>query len=462
MTQDWPIQIPRLPLLADLDGIVFEDDYSEWVSKIPSEVLAVISEVAILDGGCWLVGGAVRELLSGNEVKDWDLATTLLPSKLSLHLESLNQENLNVIHTGIKYGTITIIWSGIMIEVTTLRTDSVYSDGRRPENVFFGTSLKHDLERRDFTINSMAIDLSRGILYDPHNGLSDLNNFILKAVGNPRRRIVEDGLRLLRAYRFLDRGNRGLLSLDEDLHDALLKEQWMIEKISKERIWMELQKIFQGKNAGEIIWLMTKHKMLDQLFNQKYSEEDFGVKAQTSSYLFNEIVTPEYRLALLNFDKSSDNLEIICKKLLLSNNQRKNALKSHQFLGNIPPSNDRGKLRLWRHILGNQYETQLLLELSISKYLDLEEEIFSLVEELDELPPLRAGRLPLVNGTFLMEKTSIVKGEKLGRLKEWLHRLQIERDISNLDEMLNILVTISWQHGDFSKWPRIEWMSSTE
>ena len=80
MTQDWPIHIPRLPLLADLDGIVFEDDYSEWVSKIPNEVLAIISEVAILDGGCWLVGGAVRELLSGNEVKDWDLATTLLPS----------------------------------------------------------------------------------------------------------------------------------------------------------------------------------------------------------------------------------------------------------------------------------------------------------------------------------------------------------------------------------------------
>ena len=167
MTQDWPIQIPRLPLLADLDGIVFEDDYSEWVSKIPNEVLAIISEVAILDGGCWLVGGAVRELLSGNEVKDWDLATTLLPSKLSLHLESLNQDNLKVIHTGIKYGTITIIWSGIMIEVTTLRTDSVYSDGRRPENVFFGTSLKQDLERRDFTLNSWLLIFLEGF-YTTH------------------------------------------------------------------------------------------------------------------------------------------------------------------------------------------------------------------------------------------------------------------------------------------------------
>ena len=457
VTQDWPIQIPRLPLLADLEGISFEEDNFKWVSKIPPEVLNLISEIAILDGGCWLVGGAVRELLSNNDVKDWDLATTLLPLELSLHLNSLNQGNLKVIHTGIKYGTITIIWSGVIIEVTSLRTDSLYSDGRRPENVYFGISLKDDLERRDFTINSMAIDLSRGLLYDPHNGLDDLKNFKLRAVGNPRRRIAEDGLRLLRAYRFLERGNSGLLSLDQDLHDALIKEQWMIGKISKERIWMELQKIFQGKNAGEIIWLMTKHKMLDQLLDQKFSEDDIGVMAQSASYLFDEKVTPEYRLALLNYDRTSESLEISCKKLLLSNNQRKNALKAHHFLGKPPPYGDRGMLRLWRHILGNTYETQLLLELSLSKHLDHERETLSLIDELNELPPLRAGRLPLVNGIWLMEKTGLGKGEKLGRLKEWLHRLQIERDLVNLDEIWNILATISWAHGDYMKWPRIEW-----
>ncbi|MAK04518.1 MAG: hypothetical protein CMA03_01350 [Euryarchaeota archaeon] len=457
VTPDWPIKFPRLPLLADLEGIHFEEDNIEWISEVPNEVIGVISEVAILEGGCWLVGGAVRELLSGNKVEDWDLATTLEPLELSSHLKSLNQENIKIIHTGIKFGTITIIWSGTKIEVTTLRTDSGYLDGRRPENVFFGTSLKDDLERRDFTMNSMAIDLSRGLLYDPHNGLDDLKNFILKSVGNPRRRIAEDGLRLLRAYRFLERSNDGLLSLDEELHNALIKEQWMIEKISKERIWMELQKIFRGKNAGEIIWLMTKHQMLDQLFDYKFSEEDVGVKAQSASYLFDEGVTPEYRLALLFFNKNNEHLDNACKTLLLSNNQRKNALKSHKFLSKIPSFGDRGMLRLWRYILGNKYETQLLLELSLSKFLDKEKETFSLINELGELPPLRAGRLPLVNGTWLMEKTSLEKGEKLGRLKEWLHRLQIERDLVNLDEILDILVTISWEHGDFLKWPRIEW-----
>ena len=83
VTPDWPIKFPRLQLLADLEGIHFEEDNIEWISEVPNEVIGVISEVAILEGGCWLVGGAVRELLSGNKVEDWDLATTLEPLILS-------------------------------------------------------------------------------------------------------------------------------------------------------------------------------------------------------------------------------------------------------------------------------------------------------------------------------------------------------------------------------------------
>ena len=81
-----------------------------------------------------------------------------------------------------------------------------------------------------------------------------------------------------------------------------------------------------------------------------------------------------------------------------------------------------------------------------------------LISELSELPALRAGRLPLVNGVWLMEKTGISKGKKLGRLKEWLHKLQIERDLVDLEQILDILVTINWKHGDYNQWPRLEWI----
>ncbi len=457
MTQDWPLQIPRLPLLADLDGISLSGDESEWISKVPHELMEIISEVAILDGGCWLVGGAVRELLSGNDVADWDLATTISPLELSSHLESLGQ-NFKIILTGVKYGTFTIICNDNIFEITTLRTESSYSDGRRPEEVSFGNSLKEDLERRDFTINSMAIDLSRGILYDPHEGLSDLKNLILKSVGNPRRRFAEDGLRLLRAYRFIERGEHGLLTLDRELHNALIKEQWMIEKISKERIWSELQKIFRGKHAGEIIWLMAKHQMLDQLLDEKFSVEEISVKVQSEQSLFDELIVPEFRLALLYFNRTSESLDNACDILLLSKNQRKNAHICHKMLGNTPPPEDRGLLRIWRHILGNNLEAQVLVDYSLSKYLDKEQEVILLISELSELPPLRAGRLPLVNGIWLMEKTGISKGKKLGRLKEWLHKLQIERDLVDLEQILDILVTINWKHGDYNLWPRLEWV----
>jgi tRNA nucleotidyltransferase (CCA-adding enzyme) len=457
VTQDWPLQIPRLPLLADIEGISLEENNSMWISEIPKELMVIISEIAILDGGCWLVGGAVRELLSGNLVNDWDLATTIHPLELSSHLDSLGL-NIKIIHTGIKYGTFTIIWPDIIIEVTTLRTDASYSDGRRPEEVFFGNSLKDDLDRRDFTVNSMAIDLSRGILYDPHNGLLDLNNMILRAVGNPRRRIAEDGLRLLRAYRFIERGDHGLLNLDRDLHDALLKEQWMIDKISKERIWSELQKIFKGKHAGEIIWLMIKHQMFDQLFGESFSVDDVGVKAQSEACLFDKVVVPEFRLGLLYYNRTSEDLEKACEKLSLSKKQRKRAHLSHKMLGNTPSHEDRGMLRLWRYFLGASFEVQLLLELALSKEIGTEQNMMSLITELSELPPLRAGRLPLVNGIWLMEKTGIVKGEKLGRLKEWLHKLQIERDLIDLEQVLDILATISWDNGDHLDWPRIEWI----
>jgi len=457
VNRDWPLNLTRLPLLADMDGILINTENFDWVNIIPKQVLNVIKEVAILDGGCWLVGGAVRELFSGNSVNDWDLATTIPPLELSTHLNSLDQQNLKVINTGIKYGTFTLIWSGIVIEVTTLRKDSNYSDGRRPNSVSFGNSLKDDLQRRDFTINSMAIDLSRGLLYDPHNGLSDLEIKKLRAVGNPRRRMAEDGLRLLRAYRFLDQGERGLFTLDRDLHDALLKEQWMLDKISKERIWSELQKIFSGNNAGQIIWLMAKHKMLEQIFKVKFTSEDLGVLAQSEECIKDKKQASEFRFSLLFFNRDLIELKKACQLLLLSNKQQKNIMLHHSFFGNLPSKDDRGMLRLWRFSLGSLFENQLLLELALSNYLGTHSELKSLIDEFEGLPPLRAGRLPLANGSWIMEKTGLEKGEKLGRLKQWLHRLQIERDLVELEEIFNILATIPWKFGDYSKWPKSTW-----
>ena len=139
--------------------------------------------------------------------------------------------------------------------MTTLREDGGYSDGRRPENVVFGQEIEDDLERRDFTINAMAIEISgklvgnenpEGELLDFWKGLEDLEEGILRAVGDAGKRLGEDGLRVIRAFRFLESGEEGLRDLDPDLSNAISSNLEMLEMVSKERIWNELGKILSG------------------------------------------------------------------------------------------------------------------------------------------------------------------------------------------------------------------------
>jgi tRNA nucleotidyltransferase (CCA-adding enzyme) len=151
----------------------------------------------LAEGGkqCYLVGGAVRDYLLGREASDFDVATDARP-------EEVVRAYRRVIPTGIKHGTVTVLWKGLEIEVTTFRTESSYADGRHPDEVEFASSIEEDLSRRDFTINAMAFDLSSKALLDPHGGRDDLSRRLVRAVGDPLERFREDGLRPLRAIRF--------------------------------------------------------------------------------------------------------------------------------------------------------------------------------------------------------------------------------------------------------------------
>ncbi|MCR4626937.1 MAG: HD domain-containing protein, partial [Treponema sp.] len=143
----------------------------------------------------YLVGGAVRDMLLGKTETDWDLTTNATPEQVMKIFKK-------VIPTGIAHGTVTVLFMGKQIEVTTYRTDSEYSDGRHPDKVIFTSSLEDDLSRRDFTMNAIAASLETGEIKDPFNGISDIKNKIIRTVGNPFDRFTEDGLRPIRAIRF--------------------------------------------------------------------------------------------------------------------------------------------------------------------------------------------------------------------------------------------------------------------
>lgn len=159
-------------------------------------VLEAAEELQRAGFECYLVGGCVRDLLLGRPVKDLDLTSNALP-------EQSRKLFRKTIPTGIEHGTITVRLHGQSLELTTYRTEGTYSDGRHPDEVRFGQSLIEDLSRRDFTVNALAYDPLSETLVDEHAGLEDLNAGLIRTIGQPEDRFFEDGLRPIRACRFL-------------------------------------------------------------------------------------------------------------------------------------------------------------------------------------------------------------------------------------------------------------------
>jgi tRNA nucleotidyltransferase (CCA-adding enzyme) len=163
--------------------------------SIPADAVRVCARLRQAGHRGWLVGGCVRDLLLGKRAVDWDIATDAVPEQVVALFR-------RVVPTGIKHGTVTVLLDGRGYEVTTLRGETTYSDGRHPDLVTFTDDILQDLGRRDFTINAMAIDPLAAELIDPYGGREDLDARVLRAVGDPAVRFTEDGLRPLRAARF--------------------------------------------------------------------------------------------------------------------------------------------------------------------------------------------------------------------------------------------------------------------
>lgn len=196
-------------------------------------------------------GGAVRDIMTGETPKDWDMATTALPEQV---MDVMKTEGIQVIPTGLQHGTVTAVFEGENFEITTLRIDQ-NTDGRHAE-VEFTDDWKLDAERRDFTINAMSID-SDGILHDYFGGVEHAARKQIVFVGDPEQRIQEDYLRILRYFRFRARmleqkdSSTGWswTDVDKPAHDSIINNAQGLRGISGERIWAELKKIFAFRKA---------------------------------------------------------------------------------------------------------------------------------------------------------------------------------------------------------------------
>lgn len=215
--------------------------------NLPEKVELILERLKDYGSIGYVVGGCVRDSFLGKIPEDWDITTPLLPEVVEILFQ-----DYQVIETGIKHGTVTIIIDDEKYEVTTFRIDGEYSDGRHPDNVHFTDRLEHDLKRRDFTINAMAYNPDVGLV-DLFDGMADLQDGIIRCVGNPYDRFHEDGLRILRALRFA-------ITLGFRIENITLFQmercKKLLDNISKERICAELCKIMktQFPNSFKILF----------------------------------------------------------------------------------------------------------------------------------------------------------------------------------------------------------------
>ena len=389
-------------------------------------------------GEAWIVGGWVREIASGRRETDMDIATTLLPAEV----KELFPRSLMV---GEKYGTVIVrLDEGVSDgtwEVTTLRSEGSYGDGRRPDMVEFGRNIKDDLARRDFTINAMAID-SDGSVIDPFGGVSDLREGVLRAVGIASERLGEDGLRIMRAYRFLDSAG-GMRDMEPSLRSAVRENLGMLDVVSRERIGMEMERILGGRNAGAVISQMHEDGVLSHVLTEITC-------TASPSFCTDSLVN----LALLCNEDQSEGSGL-ADKLRSALMMAKEPLRQIAFLHdarNVSVSTEISGLRRFRAALPEEWQSAF-----VAYSQGLGRDVAEFAGALTSLSPLIVGNAPLIDGNTLVAVTGLEPGPRMGRLKGWLHRIQIERDLSSETEVLSVLDELDWRGSDYEGWPALSW-----
>ena len=225
--------------------------------RIPTEVKTVSDGLRKAGFEAYLVGGCVRDLIVGKEPKDWDVTTNATPEQIQgVFPESFYENDYGTV--GVKTGSDDSRLA--IIEVTPYRTESAYSDKRRPDAVSFGASLSEDLARRDFTINAIALDDDKGHLIDPYDGQKDIKDKLVRAVGDASLRFNEDALRMLRAVRFVAELDFGI---DGDTAAAISQNSEHLSHVSRERVKDELVRILNSSQPMSALVLAQKLGILE-------------------------------------------------------------------------------------------------------------------------------------------------------------------------------------------------------
>ena len=388
------------------------------IIDLPKNVENIIGSLEEHGFEGFAVGGCVRDSLLKKTPKDWDITTDALP----VDMKKIFKKTFD---TGIAHGTVTVLMDGVGYELTTYRIDGNYSDGRHPDSVSFSKSLSEDLCRRDFTINAMAYSHNKGIV-DLFGGRKDLQNGIIRAVGDAKKRFDEDALRMLRAVRFAAQLG---FKIDDDTFEAIKEKAKLLSKVSKERIFVELNKSLCGDFAQNI-------KMVYTSGLYKYIGKEFAKLDKSIYDFYPRKFHNKKHMYWAVFLENIENVEAV-KKILFElksdNATRNNAYLLVKELKNPLPSSDED-IRWSLHRNGADLFCDYIEILKSDKKnvdildkIDTIENRYSLI--LKENHAYEISMLD-ITGKDLMD-LGISKGPKIGEVLEFLLKKVIENPLNN-------------------------------
>jgi tRNA nucleotidyltransferase/poly(A) polymerase len=387
----------------------------------------------------FLIGGSVRDLILGRNPHEYDLATSMFP-------EDVKKKFKRVIETGIQHGTVTVMIGDNSYEITTYRKDIDYTDGRRPDKIEFGATLSEDMKRRDFTMNAIALDLISERLIDENHGIEDIENKIIRTIGNPLERFGEDGLRPIRAIRFQSALG---FAIEPETYKAIFATRHITEKISRERFHDELNKILISKNP--FLGLIELYK--NQIF-ELFTKVTLGQNIDAANLHSIEklpVIPLGLRLAyLLNWLLEKDEKLILAEQILKDFRYSKTNTKDTLFyleLFNCNYQPEKMNLTDVRKFLSKLVaysgirKTDSILEGIISylemrsdkeNFLEFKNTIFKILESKDALVLKELA----INGNQIIAKFPLIDKRKIGVILQEILNKVLEQPEENEEEKI--------------------------
>lgn len=464
---------------AYLETITKFNEWQDYVNRIPMlkigiEILNTLSKF----GDAYIVGGAVRDIVTGNKIPDdIDIATNVPMEKIEELYKSHD------IGKNKDFGIVVINHKGFEYEIAQFRSDGNYTDGRRPDSIEIEISFEKDAERRDFTINAMAVD-AEGNIIDYFNGMNAIQNKILKTVGDPNKRFKEDYLRMLRAIRFASRLN---YQIDDETKNAIKTHASNIEQISSERVMKELLKmanesgssfanaIIQLNDVDLLKYILPEILGLDELEHSIETHPEGNVYQHVLAALkMNQIKDPIINLAILLHDvgklttKTYDDgkvqylgharagvelIEKIADRLKIDNDTKEAlifASENHMKLHDLVNMSNK---KIYQLIKNKNWDVLYNVGLADSKargHLFSQEEWNKVVLKIEEITEKYANFdfeqsiKKIVNGKMVMELKNIKPGPEVGQIInqtiEWV--LDNDIDINNIEKIKNYIKDI--------------------